>query len=34
MGDLGHEYHVTINGKRTSFPFSLDHHGYVQFMSP
>lgn len=34
MGDLGHEYHVTINGKRTSFAFSLDNHGYVQFMSP
>ncbi|NLS17867.1 hypothetical protein HGP16_14990 [Rhizobium sp. P40RR-XXII] len=34
IGDRGHEYHVSINGKRTSFGFSLNHDGYIQFMSP
>ncbi len=34
IGDRGREYHVSINGKRTSFGFSLNHDGYIQFMSP
>lgn len=34
IGELSHEYHVTVNGRRSSFAFSLDNDGYVQFMSP
>jgi hypothetical protein len=34
IGDRGREYHVSINGKRTSFAFSLNHDGYIHFMSP
>ena len=34
IGERGQEYHVSINGKRTSFGFSLNRDGYIQFMSP